>query len=507
MAAVPPALSPVEGRADTGAGLSGGIFSEVEWEEIRARSRRIIRSAADRRRCLQRSKRRTEILGAISGEPASVFGRGVPESSCQGKRDWPSVKIRDRIEKDKEIGRLGDPVVIPTAYRRISISRVRRKLQLGGAIQGWVEDRGPVSCGGISYQRETRGEWFWKRTNHSYLLFNLCFNSVITSVIREGEERYFFPTGRCPCSSLEAVVGRDSASLFKGVHPEWTMATNGGAKGGGGEGEIERVVRTAGEMASAAVVRPQVASREEVSLLGRPAAEHKGKAAARRSRGEAPPLVIDMEAARKAVSGFLVVGRSLSPFQANPWVIIDDLRGSGAWRLQGTVTVQEVASQDGRFVLNFTAEGDRRFVLKAQPWHYKRDGIVFAEFDGKGDPAEIDLGVMPIWAQVRDIPFEIKTESMGWTLGDQLGEVVEVSHCNHVIVEKFLRVRVEILLHEPLKSYVEFTPLGSSKKVRYDVRYEKLPLYCECCGLVGHTSERFCSVPKENRVATYPKKS
>lgn len=80
-----------------------------------------------------------------------------------------------------------------------------------------------------------------------------------------------------------------------------------------------------------------------------------------------------------------------------------------------------------------------------------------------------------------------------------------VSHRNHVIIEKFLRVRLEILLHEPLKSTVEFTPLGSSKSLKFDVRYEKLPLYCECFGLVGHTSERFCSIPREKRTAIYPK--
>uniref|UniRef100_A0A453SHL3 Uncharacterized protein n=1 Tax=Aegilops tauschii subsp. strangulata TaxID=200361 RepID=A0A453SHL3_AEGTS len=210
------------------------------------------------------------------------------------------------------------------------------------------------------------------------------------------------------------------------------------------------------------------------------------------------------DAARKAVSGHLVVDRLLSPFQANPRVIVDELRAT-AWKHQGVVTVQEVASDDGRFVLNFAAEGDRRFMLKAQPWHYKRDGLVFAEFDGKGDPTEIDLGVMAIWVQVRGLPFELKTESMGWSFWDQIGEVLEVSHHNHVIVEKFLRVRVEVILHEPLKSTVEFIPLGSSKIVKYDVLYEKLPLYYECCGIVGHTSERFCNIPSDKGVPTFPK--
>ncbi|KAE8792350.1 hypothetical protein D1007_33137 [Hordeum vulgare] len=57
------------------------------------------------------------------------------------------------------------------------------------------------------------------------------------------------------------------------------------------------------------------------------------------------------------------------------------------------------ANEDKRFVLNFSTEEDRRFVLKAQPWHYKRDKVIFAEFDDKGNPAEVDLGVMAIWVQ------------------------------------------------------------------------------------------------------------
>ena len=123
-----------------------------------------------------------------------------------------------------------------------------------------------------------------------------------------------------------------------------------------------------------------------------------------------------------------------------------------------------------------------------------------------GVPAQVDLGVMAIWAHVRDLPFELKTRSIGRSLGGHIGKVISVSHRNHMIVENYLRVHVKIPLHEPLKSKVEFTPLGSKESIQYDVRYEKLPSYCECCGLVGHMSERFCGIPKDRRVASVPKK-
>ncbi|KAE8782013.1 retroelement [Hordeum vulgare] len=126
-----------------------------------------------------------------------------------------------------------------------------------------------------------------------------------------------------------------------------------------------------------------------------------------------------------------VHGGRTPPFAllVNPHVIVDELRAT-EWKSQGVVTVQEVASDDGRFVLNFVAEGDRWFVLKAQLWHYRRDGVIFVEFDGKGDPTEVDFGVMAIWAQVRNLPFKLKTESIGRTLGDELGEVLEGQGAN-----------------------------------------------------------------------------
>ena len=184
--------------------------------------------------------------------------------------------------------------------------------QLRGAIQGLDENRGAVSRHFFSYQREVSGEWIWKRTNHSYLLIIVCFNFVITLAI-DMEEGYFFLRRSCLCSSQEAVAERGSG-LLSFVQIARPMENKSDAKGVCGEGDTQGVVSTGEEMESAAVVRTRVTARGDDPLLGRTVAEHKGKLAMRRFRGEAPPLVIDMEAARRAVFGFLVVGRFLAPF-------------------------------------------------------------------------------------------------------------------------------------------------------------------------------------------------
>ena len=209
------------------------------------------------------------------------------------------------------------------------------------------------------------------------------------------------------------------------------------------------------------------------------------------------PIVIDMEAMVSAVKGKLAVGRVLSPYPANPSAVVNELKGP--WRLRGDARAQMVTSIDKHFVVEFTEEGDRQHVLAAGPWHFHNDAVIFADFDGQGNPAEVDLNSIRLWAQIHKLPFVLKTEEMGWTFGKKLGKVIAVSHRNKMILDEHLRIRVVHKVDTPLKKEVGFTPLGSKDEITFKVKYEKLPNFCFCCGILGHTTERFCSMPKELR--------
>lgn len=52
-------------------------------------------------------------------------------------------------------------------------------------------------------------------------------------------------------------------------------------------------------------------------------------------------------------------------------------------------------------------------MLKAQPWHFKPEGVISAAFDCSVDLADVDLDGMAILAQVCDLPFELMMEDMG----------------------------------------------------------------------------------------------
>lgn len=54
---------------------------------------------------------------------------------------------------------------------------------------------------------------------------------------------------------------------------------------------------------------------------------------------------------------------------------------------------------------------------------------------------------------------------------------------------KFLRVKVRIDLNRPLTPYVYLKRMKEGIK-RIDVKYERLPIFCYECGLLGHDSKR-----------------
>lgn len=213
------------------------------------------------------------------------------------------------------------------------------------------------------------------------------------------------------------------------------------------------------------------------------------------------PVVIDMEAALRAVAGKLAVARVLSPYPTDPKAVFGDLHVP--WKLRGNAVAQKVESSDGRFVITFLEEGDLKHILRAGPWHFRNNAVLIAELDGKDDPVDVCLDSFMVWVQIHGLPVPLKTKAMGRVLGEQLGEVKAVAHQNEQIVDEYIRVCVIHKVEEPLRKFVVITPLGSTEEIRFNVKYEKLPNFCLCCGMVGHMTAKFCCILAEQRKADY----
>ncbi|KAI4990360.1 hypothetical protein ZWY2020_038723 [Hordeum vulgare] len=360
-------------------------MSAHEWDQVKARARRILRSSRDRKIIREWTrKRNTDLLGMIS-EMGDIFSsprgllRPLKRSTTTDLRVCDMVSLVPATTLgEKSSTLIGDPVglfcgVEEGSSMGMSLRRsLREKTEWSAASpapttapMGEESSVGASIGGGLFSAQEW--EFFWVQSRRFLRCAQHQEDCLLRSRIRAQQMIFGTDTGEFPIAPNYAVISGNSACVVP------VISADSGKEGCRDLGEVEvRSMKMLQETVESGGGVPVPALQMDAPVVGlasppasgeatesRSPANHGclGKMAARRTRGDCSPLIIDKEAARKAVRGFMVVGRLLSPFHVNPHSIVDEMRAT-AWKSQGAITVEEVASKDGRFVLNFVAEGD-----------------------------------------------------------------------------------------------------------------------------------------------------
>ncbi|XP_044331908.1 uncharacterized protein [Triticum aestivum] len=105
MAAANPAETPARRGVNTGVGSGGGLIPVLEWDDIKAKSRRILRRSTNRARCWERMKKRAKDL--LHGSPGRVEtvtdGDGVTThvtKETEGKEEAYVQQRRESVGDD-----------------------------------------------------------------------------------------------------------------------------------------------------------------------------------------------------------------------------------------------------------------------------------------------------------------------------------------------------------------------------------------------------------------------
>ncbi|XVE92960.1 hypothetical protein REPUB_Repub01dG0149000 [Reevesia pubescens] len=92
----------------------------------------------------------------------------------------------------------------------------------------------------------------------------------------------------------------------------------------------------------------------------------------------------------------------------------------------------------------------------------------------------------PFWVQVHGLPIGMQTEKIGFLIGDNLGDVIEVEAMDsHRSRGKFLQVRAMINITKPLQRGVCLT-IRDGVRIVVMFKYEHLPDICFVCGCLDH---------------------
>ncbi|KAF5193654.1 zinc ion binding / nucleic acid binding protein [Thalictrum thalictroides] len=176
------------------------------------------------------------------------------------------------------------------------------------------------------------------------------------------------------------------------------------------------------------------------------------------------------------------IGRFFAPRHVENSSIQKELRNS--WKAVKRVQVEVLDT--GYFKIKFECERDLRFVLKNGPWQV--EGYVFSTKVWKPNTQleEYPFCWVPMWIQIFGLPLERKEPVDLYDIAAAFGrDTIEVDSVGGKDKSgSFARIHVLFHIKRPLIKAAA-VKIGD-KMIRIRFKYERLPLFCYFCGVIGH---------------------
>jgi hypothetical protein len=155
-----------------------------------------------------------------------------------------------------------------------------------------------------------------------------------------------------------------------------------------------------------------------------------------------------------------------------------------AWNPAQDVTFRAI--EKNLFLIQAHCLGDWKRIKEEGSWLFRDCALMLEDFDGSMTTPRVMPSRFQTWIQIHKIPPLYRTEAILRQLASRVGEVVKVelkaiSFGNG----EFHRARVLLEADTPLMRIVSLSPEGCAK-LFMQVVFEKLPKFCDHCGLMGH---------------------
>lgn len=164
------------------------------------------------------------------------------------------------------------------------------------------------------------------------------------------------------------------------------------------------------------------------------------------------------------------------------------------WKPNKGVQIFEI--EEELYLVEFGDGCDKKKILEMCLWSYEKQPILLKESKDELVPKDISIWQSPFWIQIFNLPLKSRISETGQAIGSKVGEVMAVDVSESGIHwGKYLRVRVKIDVTKKLVRGKKVMIEGG-KQWWISFKYDGLPNFCYCCGLLSHDL-RDCSVTSE----------
>nr|XP_023912638.1 uncharacterized protein LOC112024227 [Quercus suber] len=177
-----------------------------------------------------------------------------------------------------------------------------------------------------------------------------------------------------------------------------------------------------------------------------------------------------------------LTGRFLTCKPFNKMVAKNTIRR--AWGLNESLHISEVGPN--LFQFKFQSEFDMDRIMRGGPWCFDNQLLLLKRWKKGMTVGNIQLDSASLWVQIWDAPFDMISSQVAKEVGSRLGTVEEVERRHRKDdINMFMRVRVALPIAKPLRRG-GFIAGSDGKKMWVSFKYERLPMFCHFCGILGH---------------------
>ncbi|KAL4369742.1 hypothetical protein GQ457_05G022540 [Hibiscus cannabinus] len=187
-----------------------------------------------------------------------------------------------------------------------------------------------------------------------------------------------------------------------------------------------------------------------------------------------------------------LVGKVASPPTIDGGRLIRQFRS--IWKDDKVLNILEI--NPNFFLISFASSANRANVLKRGPWDFQKYWFALEQADPNRTIHDYSFLHMCIWVRIHNIPLSLMMAALARVLGASIGKVIMTdTRLEDGNMGEFMWVRVLIDTSKPLRRCVVLSR-PDAKASMCPLQYERLPLFCHGCGLIGHSVLACPTTPK-----------
>lgn len=158
------------------------------------------------------------------------------------------------------------------------------------------------------------------------------------------------------------------------------------------------------------------------------------------------------------------------------------------WKTHKSFDIRQVGNH--LFLFIFELVNNAKRVLTNEQWSFDKHLVLFRRMEGTRFVRNLNFTTIKFWVQLHGLPVNRLDIPTAIQIGKTIGVVSCHGHETKMIALDFLRVRVEVNVSKPLCKGRQVI-LEDDEEVWVSFSYEKLPNFCNWCGMVCHDDKDY----------------